>query len=253
MHAAKLIPIILIGLLVLATGVFYFVPSTRPAIVDKWFKSARGYSPAKSAEDALDQLKRAIERRDYDVAKDYLTGDYQEFFAKGSSDAREVVRAIDELRDVMKSTGVKSDKVDAMLYWLEPFPTFKYDVKNKASGAVTAVIHWNEDAARLRDGLQRVATERYNLSPLMMHSLLPVGTAIPPMMTVIVKESNGVWKIELPIQAGERHLRDTVEALRKNATNYRNAIQDVKQNIKNNPAVKEDFEREFKTNLEKAN
>ena len=57
-------------------------------MVDRWFKAAQGFSPAKSAEDALDQFKKAIEKRNYRVAKDYLTGDYLEFFVKGSDRRR---------------------------------------------------------------------------------------------------------------------------------------------------------------------
>jgi hypothetical protein len=255
MHVAKVIPIVLAVVLVLLTVVFFFVPALRPAMVDRWFKSAQGFKPAASAEDALDQFKKAIEKRKYDIARDYLTGDYLEFFTKGSADAAELAAAIDELRDVMKSTGVKSDKVEAALYWLDPFPVFKYEVKNKQSGGTLGLIHWNEDASRLRDGVPLAVNERYyEKNPRMWHALLPVGTPVPPAMNVVVKDvGGGVWKIEMPFQAGDRHLRDTVEALRKNATNYRNALRDVKQNIKNNPAVKEDFEREFKTTLEKAN
>jgi hypothetical protein len=252
MHAAKLIPGILLGAVILALGVFYFVPSTRPGIVDGWFKAAQGYNPAKSPEDCLDQFKRAITNRQYDVAQDYLAGDYLELFKKGAADARELARGIDELADVMKTTGVKSDKVDVLLYWLDPFPAFQYDVKNKSSGSVTALIHWRDDAPRVQAGLQSLSTERYDILPLMLHSLLPTGTTLPAPMAVTLKETNGVWKIEMPVQFGDRHLRNCVEALRKNATNYRNALADIKNSIKNNPAVKEDFEREFKSNIEKA-
>jgi hypothetical protein len=252
MQVSKMIPGILLGAAILALGVFYFVPSTRPGIVDGWFKAAQGYTPAKSAEDCLDQFKRAMEKRQYDVARDYLSGEYRELFMKGADDARELARGIDELADVMKTTGVKSDKVDVLLYWLDPFPAFRYEVKNKSSGTVMALIHWRDDAPRVQAGLQSLGTERYDLVPLMLHSLLPTGTTLPSPMAVTVKETDGVWKIEMPVQFGDRHVRNCVESLRVNATNYRNALQDIKQSIKNNPAVKEDFEREFKSNIEKA-
>ena len=76
MNAAKLIPIIIGVVLVLTVGLFIFVPGMRPAIVDKWFRQAKGLGPATSPEDALDKFKRALEKRDYDAAKHYLTGDY---------------------------------------------------------------------------------------------------------------------------------------------------------------------------------
>ena len=147
----------------------------------------------------------------------------------------------------MKDYGVKSDKVEAALFWLDPFPAFKY---TKASGASMSPIHWDEDAARLKDGIQDAVNEQYyEKNPRMWHALLPSGTLIPAPITVEVKDvGGGVWKIVMPVQSLDRHMRDTIESLRKNATNYRNALRDIKQNIKNNPAVKEDFEREFKTN-----
>jgi len=252
MHVAKLIPIVLAVVLVAVTIVFFFVPALRPAMVDGWFKKAQGFTPAKSGEDALDQFKRAIEKRNYRVARDYLTGEYLEFFSKGADDAAELAAAVDELRQVMKDHGVKSDKVEGALFWLDPFPAFKY---TKASGASFAQLHWAEDAARLRDGVSAAVNEKYyEKNPRMWHALLPIGTLIPPPINVGLKDvGGGVWKIEIPVTAGDRHMRDTIEALRKNATNYRNALRDIKQNVKNNPAVKEDFEREFKTNLDKAN
>lgn len=252
MQATKLIPIVLVAVLVLATGLFYFVPSLRPAMVDGWFKAAQGYSPGKSPEDCLDQFKKAIEKRQYDIAKDYLLGDYAELFEKGSADARELARGLDDLAEVMKSTQTKSDKVDVMLYWLDPFPTFKYDIKNKSGDQAVAMIHWEADKPRVATGLTAIGSERYDVNPLMLHALLPTGTTLPSAMQVNLKQVNGVWKVELPAKFGDRHLRDTVEALRKNATNYRNALADIKNSIKNNPAVKQDFEREFKSNLEKA-
>ena len=252
MQATKLIPIVLLVGLALATGVFYFMPGLRPAVVDGWFKVAQGYGPAKSPEECLEQFRKAIEKRQYDVARDYLMGDYQELFVKGSADARELARGLDDLADVMKSTQTKSDKVDLMLYWLDPFPAFKYDIKHKSDDQAVAMIHWGPDEGRVRTGLAAISSERYDIPPLMLHALLPSGTALPSPMQVNLKQVNGVWKMAIPVQFGDRHVVSSVETLRKNATNFRNALADIKNSIKNNPAVKQDFEREFKNNLEKA-
>ena len=53
-----------------------------------WVNKARGFTPAKSPNDALDKFKQAIEKRDYQAASLYLSGDYKEWFDKGRSDAR---------------------------------------------------------------------------------------------------------------------------------------------------------------------
>jgi hypothetical protein len=248
MHAGKAILLVLIAGAVLAAGVFTFVPKSRPAIVKKWFLQAKGFSPAKTPEDALDKFKQALEKRDYEAAKLYVTGDYLEWLDKGGPDAAELVGAVGELRAVMKTTGVKSDKVDFALFKLEPFPPYKVGAVKKNDKSAVARIHWADDVARFQSA-PSIADWRINW--LMIHALMP-SAALDP-IDVSVKDTGSGWKIDFPVQVGDRHLRDCVEALHKNATNYRNALRVVKQNIRNNPAAKEDFEREFKSELEKSN
>jgi hypothetical protein len=166
-------------------------------------------------------------------------------------DAAQVAYAVDELKDVMKSTGTKSDKVDVVLFRFDPFPTFKYTTTKTSSGA-TATISWVEELARFKG----VQTQFDNFKPevlTMYHTLLP--TIAPTTMTVNLEEKDGAWKIAWPAKwagLGARQLSESRENLRKNATNLRNTLRDIKASIKNNPAVKEDFEREFKSNVEKA-
>lgn len=248
MHAGKAALLVILGAVVLAAGVFTFVPTLRPALVQKWFQQAKGFTPATSPEDALDKLKQAVEKRDYESALTYVTGDYAEFLKKGGPDAAELAKGIDELRDVMKTTGTKSDKVDYALFMLDPFPVFKVGSVTKASKGSMATINWADEAARY-SGAPSIVD--WKINRLLMHSLVAPGLLQP--QEVVIKDTGEGWKVELPVSFGDRHLRDTVEALRKNATNYRNALRDVKNSIKNNPAVKEDFEREFKANLEKSN
>jgi len=248
MHAVKVLLLVLVGGLVLATGLFAFVPSTRPAIVKKWFLQMAGFSPATSPEDALDKLKKALEKRNYEAAELYVTGDYLEWLQKGGKDAKELVTAVDELSSVMKTTGTNSDHVDLALFKLDPFPPFKVEDVKKSENGATARLSWVEDLSRFK-GVKGMAD--YKISPLMLNSLLP--SALLSRLDVTVKNLDGVWKVELPVQIGERHMRECVEALRKNATNYRNALQNVKDKIKNDKAVKQEFETEFRTNLEKAN
>lgn len=248
MHAGKAILMIGFGGLLLATGIFAFFPATRPGIVKGWLHQARGFKQANTPEDALDKFKQALEKRDYEAAKLYVTGDYFEWLDKGGPDAAELVAAVDEMRAVMKSTGVKSDKVDFALFKLDPFPPYKVGAVKKSDKKAVATVHWDEDVLRFANA---PSLQDWRINALLLHSLMP--TAILRRLDVTVRDTGAGWKIEWPVQIGDRHMRMTVEALRKNATNYRNAIRDVKQSIKNNPAVKEDFEREFKSTLEKAN
>ena len=250
MQATKLIPIILIGGLLLASGVFYFVPSLRPAIVQKWFHQAKGFSNATSAEDALDKLRKAIEKRDYEAAKLYLTGDYLEQFSKGLEQAKLMTASIDNLRSTMKARNISSDKVDLWLYWLDPFPPFKYEVKNKSEGGTPAVIHWHDEDGRFKGVLGKSVDLK--IDPNMAHALLPVMTAVPLPLKATVKEVEGSWKVEIPVSVA-RHVREGVQALEKHAGNYSNAIDSAKENLKIEATVKGDFEGALKSKLEKAN
>jgi hypothetical protein len=252
MPVYKLVPIVLIGAILLTCGVFFFVPGLRPGFVQKWFDQAKGFTPATSPEDALGKLKKAIEKRDYDAAKLYLTGDYLEQFDKGREEALKLANEIDALRVVMKDNGVKSNKVDMVLYWMDPFPAFKYEVKNPSKDStksVTAVINWNDDAGRFNDA----SGYSVNFDVGLKHSLLPVGYLVNGPLTVTVKEvEEGVWKVEVPVQIGDRHMRYCVQSLEKNASNIANAMGNIKNDVKRDKAVKADFEHSFKSNIEKS-
>lgn len=251
MPAWKLIPVVLIVAVLALCGLFFFVPGARPGFVQGWFDAARGYTPAKSADDALDKLRKAIEKRDYDAAKLYLTGPYLEQFEKGKGDAAKLAAEIEALRQVMADNGVKSDKVGMMLYWLDPFPAFKYKAGTPKEGAksIDAVIHWDEDAGKFKDA----ATYSVNVDNKLRHALLPVGALVNLPLKVVVKEvEDGVWKVEIPVQFGDRHVRDCVQQMEKNASNVANAMGKTKDDLKRDKAIKADFESAFKANIEKA-
>src|SRR5262249_38757470 len=139
-----------------------------------------------------------------------------------------------------------------ILYWLDPFPAFKYEVKNPSKDStksVTAVIHWNDDAGKFNDA----SGYDVQFDNGLKHSLLPVGALVNAPLTVTVKEvEEGVWKVEIPVQIGDRHLRYCVQSLEKNASNFANAIGNIREDVKRDKAVKQDFERSFKSNIEKS-
>ena len=56
MHAGKAIALFAVIVLILAAGLFSFVPSSRPAVVKGWFRKAAGFSPAKTPSEALDKF-----------------------------------------------------------------------------------------------------------------------------------------------------------------------------------------------------
>ena len=78
MRAIKVLVFGAIGLALVATVVFYFFPKTRPALVKKWFRTAEGFTAAKTPNEALDKFRDAIKKRDYETAATYCGGDYAE-------------------------------------------------------------------------------------------------------------------------------------------------------------------------------
>src|SRR5262249_10132306 len=115
--------------------------------------------------------------------------------------------------------------------------------------SVTATINWNDDAGRFTDATGYDVKFDNGLK----HSLLPTGFVVNGPLTVTVKEvEEGVWKVEIPVQIGDGHMRSCVQSLEKNASNVRNAIGNIKEDVKRDKAVKADFERSFKSNIEKS-
>jgi hypothetical protein len=240
MHAGKALLLVLIGGLLLATGVFTFIPSTRPPIVKKWFRQASGFTPAKTPTEAFDKFKDAIKKRDYETAAEYCAADYREQMIKVSKAAKKLGDAIDSLTHNMDSQGVVNPKTKYTLRLLEPFPRFRVvDLKEKDKKAV-AIVEEEDPLPKLDDALSGDFIQKHGL---MVHSLLPdfFITEIE-----LVKDDAGIWRISLPVTS---RLRQSVDKMKDSATNYANAILLVRDEVKNNPATKEQVQRELEQKL----
>jgi hypothetical protein len=251
MHAVKVLAIVAVVGVLAAAGVFTFVPSTRPSFVKAWFQKASGFTPAKSPEDALDKFKKALEKRDYEAAALYVSGDYKEFIDKGAKDAKTLATAIDNLRSVMKDRNITSDKVDYALFLLTPFPeTFKIGkVTKEGDNKASAVIDWSDDVARFK-----VHLGEWKIKPELIHSLMPSTNL--GLVRVDLKNDGGSWKIVIPVEitsAYGRHMRSSTEALRKHAGNYKEALRGVTDDLKRDATTKEDLESALKVAIEKSN
>jgi hypothetical protein len=235
-------------------GVAWHVRGVRAGPVNGWIRSAKGFGPAKSADDALDKFRQAIEKRDYDAASQYLSGDYKEWFDKGRDDAEALANEIDNLKSAMKKYGVKSDKGYFVLFLLEPFPAgFKYNVNKAPGDSAVATLSWADEIATH----QGQYLQGWQVDNRMWNSLLPyVVDARVPLQVTVKKESDGHWRIQIPTASGStlnyRHVRDTVDQLRKNGSNFKNALQGLKNDVKNEPQTKENFESSLKTKLEQS-
>jgi hypothetical protein len=256
MHGGKALLLIGVVALLVAAGVFYFVDSLRPAFVQDLFNKAGGYTKATSAEDALDKFRQAIDKRNYKAASIYLAGDYKEWFDKGLGDAEAIANEIDNLRHAMKKNGIKSGKADCVLFLLDPFPGgFKYTIDGKGD-SVTAVLEWADEWKSHSCHEQTISG--YRVDNRMWSSLLPYVVQVGMLEVTVKKESDGAWRIHIPVESGSsglgnhRHLRDTVDYLRKNGSNFKNALESVKNDVKNNPTTKEAFETALKSKLEES-
>jgi hypothetical protein len=248
MPVYKMIPPLIIGGLLLAVGVFWFAPGLRPGFVQRWFDSASGFTPATSPEDALDKFRKAIEKRRYDDARKYLTGDYLGSYEVGMKDASALATEIDNLRSIMSSTGTKTPKVDMVLYWLDPFPAFKYEIVKKGEKEAQATLNWNDDAGKFADAKGYNVTFDNGLK----HSLLPIGVLVPSPLPVTVRQIDGNWKIVIPAELGDRKMTFCTQALDKHASNVVNSLRTVSGDLKREPSAKADFENTFQSALHKA-
>jgi hypothetical protein len=240
MHGVKVLFWLVIVGCIAAVGLFLFVPSSRPPIVKGWFRKAMGLGPAKTPTEALDKFREAIKKRDYETAAEFCDTEYREQVLKVAKGAQKLGEAIDSLVYNMDKHGVISKKAQHMLRLLEPFPkTFKVvDVKESEGG--------KKALAKISDDTEQFTAETkpdptfFSKNRHMIQALSPVEIGIDYDVIELVKEDTGFWKIKLPVTP---RLRTSVEALKDNATNYANAIIQVRDEVKNNPPTKEGIER----------
>jgi hypothetical protein len=243
MHAGKALILVVVGVVVLALGVFTFIPSTRPGFVKQLFRQASGFTPAKTPTEALDKFREAIKIRDYETAAEYCTKDYREQVLKVASGAKKLGEAIDSLLYNMEKNGVVNNKTRFTLRLLEPFPkTFKVvDIKESSKGAIAQLAE-DDPLPKLDQPLPQGFLSGHEL---MIGSLLPDATGVFNQVT-LVKDETGHWKIDMPVTP---RLRLSVDKLRDSATNYANAIYQVRDEVRNNPVTKEGVQSELERRL----
>jgi hypothetical protein len=204
--------------------------------------AAEGYTAASTPSEALDDFRRAIRERNYEAAELYLGGEYAEQFHKGAKNAQKLGVALDNLASTMETTGTKSDKVKYVLRWLDPFPTDLKVVDVKQSGDKLAYATLAEDAGPLQfqGDFSDWRVDLRACRPLFRS----VGAQVE-----LRKEGDGGggrWKIYLPVTP---ELRLYVDYLAENESNYANAVDRVKEDLKNDATTKESLENALKNAL----
>jgi hypothetical protein len=232
-------------------GIAYLALFQRPAIMSLFNQGSlavQGYTPAKTPSEALDSFRTAVKDRNYTAAEMYLGGDYSEQFHKGAKNGKALGVAIDNLSNTMETTGTKSDKVKLVLRLLDPFPATLKVLKVEPAGDARAyAVLTEENGSRL--DIQGTFQD-WHVDPRMFRSLF---RSMPPDGRVeLHKEgdsANGQWKIYLPVTP---ELRLCVDYLADNGSNYVNAINRVKEDLKNDATTKESLENALKKALEES-
>lgn len=207
----------------------------------------KGYKDADTPQVAADMFKRAIEKREYDIAAHYCTAGFGEQLKRGNAAAAELGEALDNLVYQMKEHGVMRDEVKVVLHSLDPFPkevqitvskesgdyaeaAFAFDVPYYA-GNQPSSGSWN-----LKDEIRQVFPRSAKM------------VSVNKLAVAMKKEKEG-WKFDFPADA---NLQLRVGYLNDKYKNYVNPIRTVTAEIKNDPATKENVTNRLKSLLEQA-
>jgi hypothetical protein len=235
----------------LVTGIAYLTLFKRDAVLtlaSQGKLAAMGYTPAKTPSEALDSFRKAVKERNYEAAEMYLGGDYAEQFHKGAKNGQNLGVAIDNLTSTMQTTGTRSDKVKLVLRLLDPFPATLKVLKVEPAGDNRAYAVLTEESGsplEIQGNFQD-----WTVDARMFRSLF---RSVPSDGRVELRKegdsANGQWKILLPVTPA---LRLCVDYLADNGSNYVNAINRVKEDLKNDATTKESLENALKKVLEES-
>lgn len=241
--------IVQIAALLLVTGVAYLGLFQRQAVMGLYKDArlrAKGYTAARTPEEALDHFRDAIKERDYEAAASYCGGDFVEQINKATPGAKLLGESIDSLLHNMDLEGIKSDRVKLVLQLLEPFPRQLkvLDIKKRGDDQAYALLAEEGGAPLKVDG----RFEDWRLDARLIRSL---ARGLPNFVEVrrVGSDDNAHWKLFFSVT---REQRDCVTYLAENASNYARSLDKVKYAIKRDAATKTDLERELRVELEEA-
>jgi hypothetical protein len=249
MPASKALFIFIIVGVIAAAGIFTFIPSMRPAVVNSWIQKSKGFTLAKTPDEALDKFRKAIKERDYESAKLYVAGDYLEQLKLGGEAGNKLGTAIDALTYTFKETKkLKSDKVEFALRLIDPFPpVFEVrDVKKSGDDKATALLEFKYGQT-VNPGY--MADWKYDQN---INMALTPAEFWPQLPVELRKEGTGkeeAWRILFPVTPA---LRKRVTTLQDYYGNFVQAMNRLNDDLKNNPSTIDNFERELKNELESA-
>ncbi len=242
--------IVFLALIAVVGGVAYLALFQRDAIMSLFNQGklrAEGFQPAKTPDEALEGFRKALKERNYEAAELYLGGDYAEQFHKGAKNGQSLGVAIDSLLSTMETTGTKSQKARDELRLLDPFPPGIQGVNVKTEGDKASATLVDEDNKPFLVTADFAGWQVDNRMFRSLYRSVPVNGFVE-----LKKEGDGdkaQWKIYLPVTPD---LTVCVNYLADNGSNYVNAINRVKEDLKNDATTKEAFENALKNALQES-
>jgi hypothetical protein len=205
---------------------------------------AKGYKNADTPQVAADMFKKAVEKREYDMAAHYCTAGSAEQFRRGADAATNLGTAIDNLTYQMKERGLLRDEVKFVLYGMDPFPKDIQITVGKENGDTAEaafLFSMPYISNQSTSGSWNVRQEILQVYCRSMRYANSV-TAVVPM-----KKEGKHWKFDFPADAS---LQARVGYMNDKYKNYTNPMEMVTTEIKNDPSTKEDATRRLKSLLE---
>ncbi len=194
---------------------------------------AKGYKDADTPQVAADMFKRALDKREYDMAAHYCTPGYAEQLRRGSTAATDLGVAVDNLSYQMKERGLMRDEVKVVPFTLDPFPKDVQTTVGKETGD-TAEATFVFSAPALSN---QPASGSWNLKTEILHVYIrSLRYTTTTTASVPMKKDKKEWKFDFPADAP---LEGRVAYLNDKYKNYVNPMETVTHEVKNDPATKE--------------
>lgn len=204
-------------------------------------RERKGFTPAKTADEAADKFRKAVKERDYKTAAIYTTTEYGDQLRKAAPAAEPLGKSIDALWEELERQGAQTDRTKAYLLLLEPFPRgISTEVKEKDGKAVVVI----DDEVRIPKGDWVKETEK--MDQFLFHAL---KRDIPPELEV---KSEGAgedktWKIHVPVS---QKMVKAVDRLTARYAEHVKALDKLQEDLKKGGMSKADVEKRLKADLE---
>lgn len=231
--------IVIIALLaVVGIGAFLFM-FKREAVMDL-VSSGRGYPKAKTAQECVDNFKKAIADRKYDMAARYCTKEYAEQLTRGNEAAQGIGSAIDDLKHRMKNDGVMTEELEAILLLHDPLPPeIKLTVQSPGEKEATALI--GVDAPDIGKAKSTWQVD--------MRFIKAFYSDYPRNDVKLVKESDG-WKLDFTVTPS---MRERVDHLNRRHKDYVNAFKKMSEELRIERTTKAEVSKRLLELLNDAN